>query len=104
MVNNILEVKGLEVSLKQNGLKIVKNLSFNIKEGEVLAIVGESGSGKSITSKAIMGLLPQDTYHIDGSIKLKDIDLTRMNESEYRKVRGNDIAMVFQEPMTSLNP
>lgn len=104
MSKNVLEVKNLEVSVKQSGLKIVKDISFNIKEGEVLAIVGESGSGKSVTAKAIMGLLAQDMYNIDGSIKLEDKDLTKMDEMEYQKVRGKDITMIFQEPMTSLNP
>lgn len=104
MYKNILEVKNLEVSVNQSELKIVKGISFNVKEGEVLAIVGESGSGKSVTAKVLMGLLSRDTYNIDGSIQLENKDLTKMNEAAYRKVRGNDIAMIFQEPMTSLNP
>ncbi|WP_193065407.1 ABC transporter ATP-binding protein [Oceanobacillus oncorhynchi] len=104
MFKNILEVKNLEVRVKQSGLRIVKDISFNVREGEVLAIVGESGSGKSITAKVMMGLLSKDTYKIDGSIMLQDKDLTQMNELAYQKVRGNDIAMIFQEPMTSLNP
>jgi peptide/nickel transport system ATP-binding protein len=84
---------------------VVRGLSFTLARGETLCIAGESGSGKSMTSLAIMGLLPQPAAYISsGSIMLGDIDLARLDEGGMRRIRGNRIAMIFQEPMTSLNP
>ncbi|PYZ95399.1 peptide ABC transporter ATP-binding protein [Alteribacter lacisalsi] len=85
--------------------KAVDGVSFHIDRGETLALVGESGSGKSITSLSVMRLIPQPPGEIlDGSIKLDGKELLTLSDREMRKVRGNDIGMIFQEPMTSLNP
>ncbi|AQW52982.1 ABC transporter ATP-binding protein [Streptomyces violaceusniger] len=81
----------------------VDGLSYDIAAGEVLAVVGESGCGKSVTSTAVMGLLPP-TAHVGGSIRLGGRELVGADEKELRDVRGREIAMIFQEPMTSLNP
>ncbi|GAB4383074.1 ABC transporter ATP-binding protein [Albidovulum sp.] len=103
----VLRVEGLCVGARtENGLKpLVRDLSFALDKGETLAIAGESGSGKSITSLAIMGLLPQPAVRVTGgSIRFGGQDLTRLSEAALRAVRGDRIAMIFQEPMTSLNP
>ena len=103
----VLRVEGLCVSARtEQGLKpLVRDLSFDLKKGETLAIAGESGSGKSITSLAIMGLLPQPGVRVTGGrMHFAGHDLTVLSESALRGVRGDRIAMIFQEPMTSLNP
>jgi peptide/nickel transport system ATP-binding protein len=103
----VLTVDGLCVSVRtEQGLKpLVRDLSFTLKRGETLAIAGESGSGKSITSLAIMGLLPPPAVRVTGGqVRLGDTDLTRLPESRMRALRGDRVAMIFQEPMTSLNP
>ncbi|WP_054006261.1 ABC transporter ATP-binding protein [Cypionkella psychrotolerans] len=103
----VLSVQGLTVSVRTgNGDRaLVENLSFTLHRGETLAIAGESGSGKSITSLAIMGLLPPPAVRITaGSVRLGDTDLTKLPEAQMRSLRGARIAMIFQEPMTSLNP
>ncbi len=84
---------------------VVSGLSFTLRRGETLALAGESGSGKSMTSLAIMGLLPRPAARIGGGrIGLGDLDLARLDEARMRRIRGSRIAMIFQEPMTSLNP
>ena len=84
---------------------VVRDLSFTLARGETLCIAGESGSGKSMTSLAVMGLLPQPAAFVSaGSIRLGDVDLTGLGEDAMRRIRGNRVAMIFQEPMTSLNP
>ncbi|WP_313893638.1 ABC transporter ATP-binding protein [Psychrobacillus sp.] len=103
----ILEVKDLQTSFFTDDgvIASVDYVDFNIKEGEILGIVGESGCGKSVTSLSIMGLVPSPPGKItNGQILFKGKDLTKLSEREMRKVRGNDVAMIFQEPMTSLNP
>ncbi|MFN3993202.1 MAG: ABC transporter ATP-binding protein [Tabrizicola flagellatus] len=103
----VLRVEGLCVSARtEAGLKpLVQDLSFDLRKGETLAIAGESGSGKSITSLAIMGLLPQPAVRVTGgSIRFAGQDLTGLSEPALRAIRGDRIAMIFQEPMTSLNP
>ncbi|SEN89652.1 peptide/nickel transport system ATP-binding protein [Pseudorhodobacter antarcticus] len=103
----VLRVDGLCVSVRTDaGLKpLVSDLSFALNRGETLAIAGESGSGKSITSLAIMGLLPPPAVHISGgSIHLGAVGLHDLPEHQMRAIRGDRIAMIFQEPMTSLNP
>tara|TARA_R110002020_G_scaffold343693_1_gene558034 strand:- start:8669 stop:10447 length:1779 start_codon:yes stop_codon:yes gene_type:complete len=103
----VLSVRDLHVCARsEEGLvPLVQGLSFDLKRGEVLAIAGESGSGKSITSLACMGLLPQPAVRItQGSIRLGEIELTSLPESQMRALRGDRIAMIFQEPMTALNP
>ena len=105
--NNILEVNGLKTYFfTDNGtIKAVDDLSFALKEGSTLGIVGESGSGKSVTSLSIMGLFRGTTGRIvEGEILFDGKDLTKLSEEERRKIRGKDISMIFQEPMTSLNP
>src|SRR5690606_18775803 len=102
---NVLEVTDLGVDFWVDGefYPAAKNLSYAVKRGEVLAIVGESGSGKSSSSMALLGLLPQNA-RVTGSIKLLGRELGGIPEAELRKVRGNSIAVIFQEPMTALNP
>jgi peptide/nickel transport system ATP-binding protein len=102
----MLQVKDLSISFKtRNGLfKAVKNISFNLKKGETIGIVGESGSGKSVTSLALMRLLNADQTVIDGRVLLNDTSLFDLPEQDMRHIRGNRMAMIFQEPMTSLNP
>ncbi len=103
----VLRVEGLTVSVRtEAGLKpLVSNLGFTLHRGETLAIAGESGSGKSITSLAIMGLLPPPAVRVTGgSITLGGRDLLRLSEARMHAIMGDRIAMIFQEPMTSLNP
>jgi peptide/nickel transport system ATP-binding protein len=103
----VLRVEGLCVSVRtEGGLKpLVMDLSFDLKKGETLAIAGESGSGKSITSLAIMGLLPPPAVRVTGGrVLLSGQELTSLPEADLRAIRGDRIAMIFQEPMTSLNP
>ncbi|MES2107809.1 MAG: ABC transporter ATP-binding protein [Bacteroidota bacterium] len=102
----MLQVNTLSVKFKtQNGLfDAVKGISFHLKKGETIGIVGESGSGKSVTSLALMRLLDKNQAQISGEVKLNDISLCGLPENEMRQIRGNQMAMIFQEPMTSLNP
>lgn len=103
----VLSVRDLSVSVRtEDGmLALVQKISFELKRGETLAVAGESGSGKSITSLAIMGLLPPPAVRVTGgTITLDGQTLTTLPEAEMRQVRGNRVAMIFQEPMTSLNP
>ena len=102
----VLSVQNLTVSVStEAGLRpLVSNLSFTLCKGETLAIAGESGSGKSITSLAIMGLLPPNVAVSAGAVHLGATDLTKLPERQMRALRGDRIAMIFQEPMTSLNP
>jgi peptide/nickel transport system ATP-binding protein len=102
----MLEVKNLNISfLNETGnQKVVRDLNFNIKSGEILGIVGESGSGKSVASLAILGLLPKHKTIIEGQIIFEENDLTNFTEKQLQSIRGNKISMIFQEPMSSLNP
>lgn len=103
----VLKVEDLKVEFKTEDsiVNAVKNISFEIRKGETVGIVGESGSGKSVTSLAVMGLIPKPHGKIsNGSIHFKGQDLTKVSDDDIRKIRGNDISMIFQEPMTSLNP
>jgi peptide/nickel transport system ATP-binding protein len=104
----LLEVEDLRTHFATDGgtARAVDGVSFHVNEGEVLGIVGESGCGKSVTSLSIMRLVPQPPGRIlEGSaIRFRGRDLLALPEKEMRGVRGNDIAMIFQEPMTSLNP
>ncbi len=106
-VQPVLAVSGLEVSVRtEHGPRVlVHDLNFELARGETLAIAGESGSGKSLTSLAIMGLLPPPAVHVSqGVIRLGDVDLLSLPERQMRGIRGDRVAMIFQEPMTSLNP
>ncbi len=103
----VLEVKSVSIDFKVDKVwkPIVKNLSFYIGANEIVGIVGESGSGKSVTSLALMGLLPEAVSRIsNGQIIFDTIDLTHNTSSDWRSIRGRKIAMIFQEPMSSLNP
>jgi microcin C transport system ATP-binding protein len=103
----LLEVNELSVAFRQGERQTlaVDRISFEIKKGETVALVGESGSGKSVTALSVLKLLPYPAArHPAGSIRFKGRDLLRLSEDEIRHVRGNDITIIFQEPMTSLNP
>jgi peptide/nickel transport system ATP-binding protein len=105
--SNVLEVKGLQtVFFTNSGLfRAVDDLSFHVSRGETLAIVGESGCGKSVSALSIMRLVPNPPGRIvGGSIVLEGTDLLTLDEARMRQIRGNRISMIFQEPMTSLNP
>ena len=101
-----LEVKNLQISFRTQGgiVKAVRNISFDLHKGETLAIVGESGSGKSVTSKAIMGILAGNSIVEGGEILYDGQDLLKISEEDFHKLRGDKIAMIFQDPMSSLNP
>ena len=101
-----LSVNNLRVSFRTDAGKVqaVRNISFDLYKGETLAIVGESGSGKSVTSKAIMGISAVNAIHEGGEILYDGQDLARIPEEEMHKIRGDKIAMIFQDPLSSLNP
>ena len=102
----LLSVKNLstEFPVKKGIVRAVEDVTFDVDQGEILAIVGESGSGKSVTSLSIMGLLAEPGHVAGGSLEFEGKDLATLSEKQYRELRGNDMAMIFQEPMTSLNP
>ena len=101
-----LEVNNLQISFRTQGgiVKAVRNISFDLHKGETLAIVGESGSGKSVTSKAIIGILAGNSIVEGGEILYDGQDLLKISEEDYHKIRGDKIAMIFQDPLSSLNP
>jgi len=104
--DKVLEVKDLRISFyTDNGiLKAVRGVSFDLKRGETLCIVGESGSGKSVTSKAIMGILANNSIIEGGSILYEGENLLEISEEEFHRIRGKKIGMIFQDPLSSLNP
>jgi peptide/nickel transport system ATP-binding protein len=104
-MSKILEVNNLKVTFPSSKGKIraIDGVNFHVVQGEILGIVGESGSGKSISSLSIMGLI-SDNGDVEGEIKFKQEDLLKKSEAEMRKIRGDKISMIFQDPMTSLNP
>ncbi len=107
MAQPLLSVKGLKTYFytEDGVVPAVDGISFDLEKGGTIGIVGESGSGKSVTSLSVMRLIPTPPGKIvEGSITFEGKDLTKLSESEMRKIRGNDISMIFQEPMTSLNP
>ena len=103
----LLHVQGLSTAFMtgRGEITAIEDVSFSLKEGEILGIVGESGSGKSVTALTIMGLLPRPPARIAaGSVKFQGQELTKLSSREMQRIRGPGIAMIFQEPMTSLNP
>ena len=103
----LLDIRDLSVAFHQQGrsLLAVDRISFEIKPGECVALVGESGSGKSVSALSILKLLPYPAAsHPSGHIRFNGRDLLQLTENEIRTIRGNDISIIFQEPMTSLNP
>lgn len=102
----VLEVKNLTISFRTpNGLvRAVRDVDFDLYKGETLAIVGESGSGKSVTTRAIMGILARNAIIDDGEILYRNQDLTKLSEENFHLIRGNKIGMIFQDPLSSLNP
>jgi peptide/nickel transport system ATP-binding protein len=106
MSTPVLSISGLTTSFMRDRqwMPVVRNVSFDVAARETVAIVGESGSGKSVTALSIMRLIPPESGRIQGSIKLAGRDLLMLPDTAMRDVRGNEVAMIFQEPMTSLNP
>src|SRR5881275_2226471 len=102
----LLDVKDLKTYFRTDDgiVKAVDGVSFSVEKGQTLGIVGESGSGKSVTCLTIMGLNPKKNTISSGEARFKDQDLLHMSPRRLRQIRGNDIAMIFQDPMTSLNP
>ena len=102
----VLEVKNLQVNLKTKygEVKAVRDVSFDLKKGEILSIVGESGSGKSVLCRSILKLLPENGYVKNGDILLNGTNICNLTDKMMSKVRGKEISMIFQDPMTSLNP
>ncbi len=104
---SLLEIDGLTTAFQTGSGQVtaVEEISFSLDKGEILGIVGESGSGKSVTALAIMGLLPKPPARIlGGQIRFEGQDLLRLSDRSMQRLRGPGMAMVFQEPMTSLNP
>ena len=107
MTDNLLKISNLDIALPDGSERelAVENLNIDLSPGETLCIVGESGSGKSLTARALMGLLPAPHVRVQqGSISFCGEDLTQTSESRMRQIRGSEISMIFQEPMTALNP
>ncbi|WP_313112209.1 ABC transporter ATP-binding protein [Aequorivita sediminis] len=102
----LISIKDLVLSFggKKKKTEVLHTISFDVFENEILGIVGESGSGKSVTSLALMGLLPKKQANLSGEILFQGNDLLKYEEKKYRKIRGSEIAMIFQEPMSALNP
>ena len=106
MDKNILSIKDLNVNLMTVGgiVYAVQGVNIDVKDGEILGIVGESGCGKSMTIKSIMRLHDEKRVEYEGSIEFEGKDIMKMNKKELRNLRGKDVAMIFQDPMVSLNP
>ena len=102
----MLKVKNLSISFisDESTTKVVHDISFELRQNEILGIVGESGSGKSVSCLAILGLLPKNTTILEGEIVFKEQSILDFSEKRFQAIRGNEISMIFQEPMTSLNP
>src|SRR6201997_1898861 len=103
----LLAIRDLSVTFHQQGASTtaVDRISFEVRRGECVALVGESGSGKSVSALSVLKLLPYPTAsHPSGSIRFKGKELLALSENDIREIRGNDISVIFQEPMTSLNP
>ncbi len=107
MADPVLEIANLSVAIKGRGDRphAVRGINLTVGANEIVCVVGESGSGKSVTAQAVMGLLPKNAMQVEtGSIRLQGEELTTKSDAELRAIRGTRMAMVFQEPMTALNP
>ena len=104
--STILQVENLKTVFSSRGQEVqaVRGVSFEVNKGEIVGLVGESGSGKSVTMKAILGILPENAKTSADVLRFQDKDLLSLNEEEYRKMRGKEMTMIFQDPMTALNP
>src|SRR5215472_15993235 len=102
----LLEVENLRTHFRtpEGVVRAVDGVSFHLDKGETLAIVGESGCGKSVTASSLLRLVPQPPAKVAGTVRFQSTDLLQLPERSMRDIRGNDISMIFQEPMTSLNP
>ena len=101
---SILEYKNFSVNLKNTNKDLVKHISFNLDKGESLGVVGESGSGKSITALSALGLLNKDIFRSSGEIIYDNNNILNLSNENLSLIRGNELSMIFQEPMLSLNP
>ena len=106
MSNKLLSIKNLELSFKmyEGTLNVLKKINLELEKGEKVALVGESGSGKSVTTKLILGLLNQENVFKNGNIIFKDRELINLSQREFKKIRGNNISIIFQDPIAALNP
>ena len=106
MSNKLLSIKDLELSFKmyEGTLNVLKKINLDLNKGEKVALVGESGSGKSVTTKLILGLLNQKNVIKNGNIFFKDKDIINLPQKDFKKIRGNDISIIFQDPIAALNP
>ena len=109
MAHNLLQIKNLKINFKtpyenKGVVKAVSGIDLGISSGKTTGLVGESGSGKSVTALAVMGLLPKDRCEVSGEINYQGYNLLDLSNSELNIIRGKEISMIFQEPMTSLNP
>ena len=104
--STILQVENLKTVFSSRGQEVqaVRGVSFEVNKGEIVGLVGESGSGKSVTMKAILGILPENAKTSADILRFQDKDLLSLNEEEYRRMRGKEMTMIFQDPMTALNP
>ena len=103
MAEDVLTIKNLSVDFKtlEGTVHAIRNVTLKLHPGEVLALVGESGSGKSVTTKTVMQLLPKNAEVVSGSVEYEGRDLLKLPEKELQKLRGNDLAEIFQDPMTA---
>ena len=106
MSKKLLSIKNLELSFKmyEGTLNVLKKINLELERGEKVALVGESGSGKSVTTKLILGLLNQKNVFKNGNIIFKDRELINLSQREFKKIRGNNISIIFQDPIAALNP
>ncbi len=106
MNKNILEIRNLKTSFikGQDQFKVIRGVDLEVKKGEILGIVGESGSGKSVTMKSLMSILPKNALVESDSMVFNDVDLNSLTEEQKRKLRGSGMSMIFQDPMSALNP
>ena len=104
--NNLLRVDNLKANfyIKDKKVEAVRGVSFHVNKGDILGIVGESGSGKSVLMKSVMNILPENAKIEDGKVYFNNIDISSMNKKEMKNIKGKEIAMIFQDPMTALNP